>query len=177
MVLLPAQMNTVMVLLAAQMNTVMVLLAAQMNTVIVLLAAQMNTFMVLLAAQLNTVMVLLATQLNLPHVFNVLGFSLAFQVSIIYAHQLWRLSQGSEFCVLDPALDPSLAMEFHLHHQSKRLLCSFSVVSCAVNTVGGAWRCSPAMSSQHDTVTNRGLWPCSLWSCLLFLSSLHLLLL
>jgi len=108
-----------MVLLSAQLNTVMVLISAHLNTVMVLLSAQLNTVMVLISAQLNTVMVLLAAQLNLPHVFTVLGFSLAFQVSIIYAHQLWRLSQVSDFCVLDPALDRSLTMEFHLHHQSK----------------------------------------------------------
>ena len=97
----------------------MVLLAAQLSAVMVLLAAQLSVVMVVFAAQLSAVVVLLAAQLNLPHVFTVLGFSLAFQVSINYAHQLWRLSQGSDFCVLDPALDRSLTMEFHLHHQSK----------------------------------------------------------
>jgi hypothetical protein len=42
--------------------------------------------MVLLAAWLNTVMVLLSAQPNVPHVFSVLGFSLAFQFNIICAH-------------------------------------------------------------------------------------------
>jgi len=65
---------------------------------------------------------LLAAQLNVPHVFTVLGFRLALQVSIM--HTAVKLSQGSDFCGLDPELRLSLAVEFQLRQQSKWLLCS-----------------------------------------------------